>query len=447
MARIRNIAVPFLLVTIIASFFTGVYSCARGCRCVGSNKFRAVCSMSYRFSHDPPVFVERTITSLETHRLMFEDLEPYFHALGDRLKEVIIFPGSYHYWEDKIRERLFHGLNRVEKLFIRGTRDQRTPVGLEAALKVDLPALKSIELRGNTLLCDCTLPDILAERRIFVTEKSGIYPIKNCDEDYYSRRTFSFENFQKECARKGGYTLPDFSNTEFKNYKEKVKWGTHIKTPEEHGYNRRKIPKSYWEDRKKKEEEIRRRLATVPAKISREQRQKEFKQRHTHHMWKHLRKRRSVGADTPEELGVDEQPVNSERNGPIAAEQGSTTDIEGMVQPPVDPQSNTVLEVIDAQDAPDEIQDLDLPESFLGGDNVQNLDHDLVPTDNGPENSRPHGEHHSSNREHTKGAGYGAAQLAFLQLPMNDLTIRLNPYDPFEVDLFFKYVLHKNYPV
>ncbi|XP_072170634.1 uncharacterized protein [Diadema setosum] len=446
MARIRNIAVPFLLMTIIASFFTGVYSCARGCRCVGGNKFRAVCSTSYRFSNDRPVFVERTITSLETHRLMFEDIEPYFDALGDRLKEVIIFPGHARRREDKMKEHLFHGLDRVEKLFIRTTRDRLTPLGLEEAL-ADLPALKSIEIRGNSLLCDCTLPDILAERRIFITEKSGILPIRGCDKDYFSSSMFSFEDFQKECARKGGYTLPDFSNTEFANYREKEKRGTLVRTAKAHGYYKygKKIPDSYFENLKRRKQSTPTAVNSSPR--SRERERANFRDRYRHHKWRTtLRRGRSVGADIPEELGVDEQPVNSERNGPIA-EQGSTTDIEGIVQAPVDTQSNAIPEVIDAQDAPDEIQDLDLPERFQGGDNVQNLDHDLVPADNGPENSRPHGEHHSGNRDHTQGAGQGAVQLALLQLPMNDLTIRLNPYDPFEVDLFFKYVLHKNYPV
>ncbi|XP_041484591.1 uncharacterized protein LOC121431151 [Lytechinus variegatus] len=47
------------------------------------------------------------------------------------------------------------------------------------------------------------------------------------------------------------------------------------------------------------------------------------------------------------------------------------------------------------------------------------------------------------NHHNRRIAAEAARQLAMYQLPMNDLTVKLNPFDPFEVDLFFQYILHK----
>ncbi|XP_072169870.1 uncharacterized protein [Diadema setosum] len=256
---------------------------------------------------------------------MFKDIEPYFDALKDTLKQVVIRPGAARRWKDKIPNNLFLGLRGVEKLFISKTRDRLTPFGLEEALN-DLPALKTIEIRGNSIPCDCTIPDILAERQIFISEKSVILPVKGCDDDYFSSRIFSFTDFQEECARKGEYTLPDFSNTEFGNYQGREESRPRKKTAKERGFyrNGKKKPDSYpedkkkegryYEDKKKKKPEIAKGANSKPKWQPKWQQRVRAKSRHrhTHHTLRHLGRGQSV----------DEEPVNSERNGPIA-EQGS----------------------------------------------------------------------------------------------------------------------------
>ncbi|XP_030839286.1 uncharacterized protein LOC754335 [Strongylocentrotus purpuratus] len=110
--------------------------------------------------------------------------------------------------DNPLPDDMLRNVEQLKALTIHPTIDRLAPAGLGKAIE-QLTNLKTLDLVGNSIHCDCALPKALASQNILLLSKSRMPPVKGCKRHGFSSDLYNIQDFLEKCAEREGYELQE----------------------------------------------------------------------------------------------------------------------------------------------------------------------------------------------------------------------------------------------